>query len=330
MELRQLRYLVALDDERHFTRAAARLHIAQPALSQQVKRLEDEVGVALVDRTTRHVALTPAGELLVAGARRALAELDAATDELADLAGLRSGRVVIGAMRSTGQFDLSALLAAFHARHPGIELIVREEPSEVMLQRLHADALDVAFLAVNTLDVGRDIQLHPLWTEPLVALLAPGHPLAGRRRIDMAELRNERFVVWGEGGSMRRIVVQGAREAGFEPTLAFESTESLRIRAMVSRGLGVALAPASETEQEGLPVAVVQVRRPSLARDVTLAWRAQRRHSPAARAFLELAVTADASGRPPAATVRSVRRPRVAPGRSADELTGEPVSGRPS
>src|SRR5215217_7385018 len=176
MELRQLRYLVALADEQHFTRAAARLHIAQPALSQQVKRLEDEVGVALVDRTSRHVALTPAAEL-------------------SDLAGVRTGRVVIGAMRSTGRFDLSVLLAAFHGRHPGIELIVREEPSEVMLQRLHADALDVAFLSVNRLDAGPDIELHPLLDEPLVALLAPGHRLAGRRGLDMEELRDERFVV---------------------------------------------------------------------------------------------------------------------------------------
>jgi LysR family transcriptional regulator, transcription activator of glutamate synthase operon len=293
MELRQLRYLVALADERHFTRAAAQLHIAQPALSQQVKRLEDEVGVALVDRTTRHVALTPAGELLVASARRALAELDDAAAELSELAGVRTGRVVIGAMRSTGPYDLSGLLAAFHARHPGIELLVREEPSEVMLQRLHADALDIAFLSVNRLDAGPDIKLHPLLDEPLVALLAPDHRLAARKAIDMAELREERFVVFGEGGSLRRIVVQGAREAGFEPALAFESTESARIRAMASRGLGVALAPASEAEHEGPPVAVVPVRRPRLTRDVTLAWRAQRRHSPAARAFLELATTAD-------------------------------------
>jgi DNA-binding transcriptional LysR family regulator len=299
MELRQLRSLVTLADERHFTRAAARLHIAQPALSQQIRRLEDELGIALVDRTTRHVALTPAGDQLVARARRALAEIDAATEELSELAGIRSGRVVIGAMRSTGPFDLSALLAAFHARHPGVELVVREEPSEVMLQRLHADALDVAFLAVNRLDAGPDIRLHPLLSEPLVALLAPGHPLAGRRRLDMAELRGERFVVFGEGGSLRRIVLQGAREAGFEPQLAFESTEQQRIRAMVSRGLGVALLPVSEAEHAGPPVAVVAVRRPALARDVTLAWRAQRRHSPAARAFLELAVTADATGSPP-------------------------------
>ena len=298
MELRQLRYLVALDDERHFTRAAARLHIAQPALSQQIKRLEDEVGLALVDRTTRHVALTPAGELLTARARRALAEIDAAGEELSELSGLRTGRVVIGAMRSTGRFDLSSLFAAFHARHPHIDLVVREEPSEVMLERLHGDALDVAFLSVNRLDAGPDIQVHPLLDEPLVALLAPAHPLAGRKAIDMSELRDERFVVFGEGSSLRRIVLQGAREAGFEPALAFESTESARMRAMASRGLGVALMPESETDHEGPPVVAVAVRRPRLTRDVTLAWRAQRRHSPAARAFLRLAVTADARGMP--------------------------------
>jgi DNA-binding transcriptional LysR family regulator len=212
---------------------------------------------------------------------------------------------VIGAMRGTGPFDLSVLLAAFHVLHPGIELVVREEPSEVMLQRLHADALDLAFLAVNRLDAGPDIRLHPLVSEPLVALLAPGHPLAGRRRIDMAELRDERFVVFGEGGSLRRIVVQGAREAGFEPLLAFESSELPRIRAMAARGLGVALLPASEADHEGPPVAVVPVRKPTLARDVTLAWRANRRHSPAARAFLELAVTADASGAPPVEPART-------------------------
>ena len=298
MELRQLRYLLALADERHFTRAAARLHIAQPALSQQIKRLEDEVGLALVDRTTRHVSLTPAGEVLAGRARRAVAEVDAAAEELSELSGLRTGRVVIGAMRSTGRFDLSALFGAFLEAHPHIDLVVREEPSEVMLQRLHADALDVAFLSVNRLDAGPDIQLHPLLDEPLVLLLAPGHPLAGRRAVDMAELRDERFIVFGEGGSLRRIVLMGAREAGFEPALAIESTESARMRALVARGLGVALLPESETDHEGPPVAAVPVRRPRLARDVTLAWRANRRHSPAARAFLALAQTADARGVP--------------------------------
>src|SRR5579875_1821785 len=120
MDLRQLRYLVALADERHFTRAAAREHVAQPALSQQIRRLEDEVGLALVERTTRRVAITAAGELLVARARRVLAELEAADAELDALRGVQSGRVLIGTMHTMGPVDVALVLAEFHTRHPGI------------------------------------------------------------------------------------------------------------------------------------------------------------------------------------------------------------------
>src|SRR4051812_13504293 len=127
MDLRRLRYFAALAEHGHFTRAAESLHVAQPALSQQIRRLEEELGLPLVHRTTRRVALTEAGELLAARARRILAEVDAASAEMADLAGVRAGRVVVGAMQSLGAFDLSALLAAFHERHPGVELTVREE-----------------------------------------------------------------------------------------------------------------------------------------------------------------------------------------------------------
>src|SRR5690242_16185022 len=119
MDLRQLQYLVAIADELHFTRAAERVHVAQPALSQQIRRLEQEVGLALVERTTRRVALTEAGEQLVARAQRILGEVDAARADLAALAGVRAGRLVIGAMQSLGPVDLSALLSAFHAAHPG-------------------------------------------------------------------------------------------------------------------------------------------------------------------------------------------------------------------
>src|SRR5437588_3777315 len=111
MELRQLRYLVALADERQFTRAAAREHVAQPALSQQIRRLEDELGVPLVERTTRHVAVTDAGELLVARARRILAELEAANDELLAIKGLERGRVRVGTIHTMGPVDVSRALA---------------------------------------------------------------------------------------------------------------------------------------------------------------------------------------------------------------------------
>src|SRR5215203_5416066 len=126
MNLRQLRYLVAIADERHFTRAAAREHVAQPALSQQIRALEAELGTALVERTTRRVAMTQAGEVLVARARRALAELDAAHAELQALAGVQAGRLSVGALHTMGPVDLSLLLARFHERYRAIELIVRE------------------------------------------------------------------------------------------------------------------------------------------------------------------------------------------------------------
>src|SRR5665213_685454 len=139
MELRQLRYLVALAEELNFTRAAANQHIAQPALSQQIRRLEDEVGLALVERTTRHVSLTEAGQLLVGRARRVLAELDSAETELQGLRGMDIGHVTIGAMHTMGPVDLSLALALFRDRHPNVGLSVREYSSEEMAEMLRVD-----------------------------------------------------------------------------------------------------------------------------------------------------------------------------------------------
>jgi len=149
MELSQLRYLVALAEERSFTRAAAREHIAQPALSQQIRRLEQEVGLPLAERTTRTVAITPAGELLVARARRMLAELEAARAELEGLRGVSTGHLTIGAMPTMGPVDVSLPLAIFHQRHPGVELTVREALSAELAEMLRADLLDLAFLSVT-------------------------------------------------------------------------------------------------------------------------------------------------------------------------------------
>jgi DNA-binding transcriptional LysR family regulator len=300
MDLRQLRYLVALADEGHFTRAAARMHIAQPALSQQIRRLEDEVGLALVDRSTRRVALTEAGTLLVDRARRVLAEVDAARAELADLAGVRAGHLVIGAMQSLGPFDLSILLAAFYERYPAVELTVQEEVSDALLDMLRADAVDLAFLSL-TERVDRDgLETKRLLTEPLVVMLAPGHRLAGRKALRMAELADERFIAFREGAGLRRILITAAHEAGFEAQIAFETNEVERARAMVSRGLGVTIVPESDAHRHGPEVAAVPLHRPALTRDVTLAWRSSRRHTPAARAFFALASRADRTGTPAA------------------------------
>jgi DNA-binding transcriptional LysR family regulator len=290
MDVRQLRYLVALSEERHFTRAAAREHVAQPALSQQIRRLEDEVGLALVHRTTRQVAFTEAGNLLVERARRVLAELDAARAELEELSGLRAGRVTIGAMQTVGAFDLSLLLATFHERHPGVELAIREEASDTLAAMLRADQLDLAILSVTDRIERRGLGLEELASEELVAVLPRTHRLAHRRRLRFAELRDEDFIGFREGWALRHLLEQAAAEAGFAPHLAFESNEMPRILNLVARGLGVAVLPLSGVEgDKGADVAWVRLVGPTPRRDVTLAWRADRRHAPAAAAFLALA-----------------------------------------
>jgi LysR family transcriptional regulator, transcription activator of glutamate synthase operon len=298
MELRQLRYLVALADELNFTRAAEREHVAQPALSQQVRRLEEEVGLALVERTTRHVALTDAGELLVARARRVLAELAAAGTELQGLRGVDIGHVTIGAMHTMGPVDLSLALAEFHDRHPNVGLTVREQSSEEMAEMLRVDELDLAFLSVTERVEAHGLGLYQLVSEELVVLLPPDHPLADRRQVRMAELADEQFISFRAGARLRELLFAAGREAHFEPRVTLESNESQRIRRLVARGLGVAILPRSDAEGPGADVAVAPLVQPSLRRDITLAWREGRRHAPAAKAFLELARDTFGSGEP--------------------------------
>ena len=288
MELRQLRYLVALADECHFTRAAAREHIAQPALSQQIRRLETEVGLALVERTTRKVALTGAGELLVARARHILSELEAATAELQTLAGVQGGRLSVGALHTMGPVDLSLLLASFHRNHPAVELTVREQSSEELAEMLRDDVIDLAFLSVTQRIQRRGLELHPLVSEELVIAVPTQHALAGRDVVRMADLAGEAFIAFRTGSRLRELLDSGSAGAGFEPHIALESNESRRIRSLVSGGLGVAILPRSDAEAPGSPVAIARLVEPAMRRDVSLASRAGRRHSPAATAFLAL------------------------------------------
>ena len=288
MELRQLRYLVALADERHFTRAAAREHIAQPALSQQIARLEAEVGLALVERTTRRVSLTGAGELLVARARHILSELDAAQAELQTLAGVQGGRLSVGALHTMGPVDLSLLLASFHRNHPAVELTVREQSSEELAEMLRDDVIDLAFLSVTERIQRRGLELHRLVSEELVAAVPTEHPLAGRDVVRFMELADEPFIAFRPGSRLRELLDSAAANAGFEPRIALESNESRRIRSLVSGGLGVAILPRSDAGTPGAAVSIARLVEPQMRRDVSLASRAGRRHSPAATAFLAL------------------------------------------
>ena len=289
MDLRQLRYLVALAEERHFTRAAAREHIAQPALSQQIRRLEEEVGLALVERTTRHVTITEAGELLVARARRILSEVDAARTELQGLRGIQTGHVTVGAMHTMGPVDVSLALAIFHGRHPGVELTVREMSSEELAEMLRVDELDLAFLSVTERIESHGLGLHQLVSEELVVILPCDHRLGGRETLRMAELADEQFISYRDGSRLRELLISAGQQAGFEPQVKLESNESQRIRRLVARGMGVAILPRSDADRPEGEFVVARLTDPALTRDITLAWREGRRHTPAAAEFIELA-----------------------------------------
>ena len=145
MELRQLRYVEAVARHRHFTRAAEELHVAQSALSHQVRRLEAELGIELFERTSRSVATTEAGEAVAARARRVLAEVDGVRDEVDELQGLVRGRISIGALLPAGELDVPRLLAGFAAAHPGIEVGLREGTAADMARYLEEDEVDAAF-----------------------------------------------------------------------------------------------------------------------------------------------------------------------------------------
>jgi LysR family transcriptional activator of glutamate synthase operon len=288
MEIRQLRYLVALAEERHFTRAAAREHIAQPALSQQLRRLEQEVGLALVERTTRRVAMTDAGEVLLVRARRILAEVEAAQDELQALSGIQTGHILLGAIHTMGPIDLSVPIGIFNHAHPGVEITVRDQSSEELAEMLRVDELDLAFLSVTERIESHGLGLLQLVSEELVTIVPTGHRLGARRRVRMAELAGERFVSYREGARLRELLVAAGHQAGFEPEVVLESNESHLIRRLVARGLGVAILPRSAAEGPGAEVAIATLIEPALTRDITLAWREGRRHPPAASAFLGL------------------------------------------
>jgi len=287
MELRQLTYFAAVARHRHFTRAAAELRVAQPALSQQIKRLEAEVGLSLLDRTSRRVNLTEAGELLLERAGRVLAEVEAAQEELAGLRGLESGRVTIGAMQSLGPVDLAALLGDFHARHPGIEVVLRESTTEWMTRAVVADELDLAFITLRG-DLDERLAGARVFREELVAIAAPGPRWKNRRRVALADLADEPFVFFAAGTGLRAAVEDAAEAAGVTLRAAFETNELSRVRALAARGLGVAVVPASTAYAPGPDVAILSLR-PQLAREVGLVWRRERRLAPAPAAFLAFA-----------------------------------------
>jgi len=293
MELRQLRYLVALDEERSFTRAASKVLVAQPALSQQIAKLEAELGVPLVDRTTRRVAMTEAGERLVEHARRVLKEVDVAEEEIADLAGVRGGRLTIGASQTVGGFDLLGLLATFHGRYPDVDLALREDLSISLARQLRNDELDLAFITIPAGPATEGLDRRLVSREDMVAVLPIGHELGARRNLRVTDLEDQTVVTFRHGATIRRRLDDAAERAGVDLRVAFETNEVTRMRALAAAGLAIAILPRTDAEQPGPPVSAVRLDEPGFRHSVYMCARAGRHHSPAARALIDLTPAAE-------------------------------------
>ncbi|MEV6072364.1 LysR substrate-binding domain-containing protein [Nocardia sp. NPDC052001] len=245
MQLQQLSYFLAVAQTRHFTRAAEVLGVAQPSLSKQIRVLELELGAPLFSRARGNITLTPAGEALLPLANRILADVDTARLEVQELAGLRRGRVRLGATPSLCSGLLADILRRFHDAYPGIRLIVEESGSRDLVRDLTKGDLD---LALVILPLAEDT---PLVTSPIlrdnlvVASQAGDDSLPARSRMRITDLKDRPLVMFRQGYDLREATIAACRQAGFEPRFAVEGGEMDAVLRFVEVGLGVAVVPST-------------------------------------------------------------------------------------
>jgi LysR family transcriptional regulator, hydrogen peroxide-inducible genes activator len=281
MELYQLRYFVEAARQRNFTRAATRLHLAQAALSEQIRKLEQELGAVLFQRGRRESTLTAAGELLRIHAEALLERADVARNAVQALMGLRGGRLVIGAIPSVSAGLLPKPMVAFRRRHPKVELVIVEGTSEEVGEGVESGRIEIGIIQHPSARSTLDERL--LLVEPFALLVPPGHPMAARRSVDLEAVADEPFVFFK--GRARDSALAACRAAGFEPRMACESGELETVRALVAAGLGLALLPQLAARRATPACALVKLRTPKVERRLVIVARKGHALSPAAIEF---------------------------------------------
>ncbi|CAA9463972.1 MAG: Transcriptional regulator, LysR family [uncultured Rubrobacteraceae bacterium] len=295
MELRHLRYFVAVAEDLHFRGAAERLRIAQPALSQQIRKLEDDLGVKLFDRSGRRVRLTPAGSAFLEGARATLGQAEGARRAAVRADRGEVGRLSLGFTGSAAHEVLPRLVRAFREDRPDVELELRSLYTPQQVRALEEGRIDAGLL--RSPPVHDLLEVLPVSREALLAVLPEDHPLASEERVPLAALADEGFVLPPRrlSPAIHDRVIGLCRQAGFSPRVVQESAESesdsaalQSIAGMVASGLGVSLT-VNIPESLNNPGAVCRpVYGPEAGWDLVLAWRRDE-GSPVVRAFVEVA-----------------------------------------
>ncbi|MFX3633430.1 MAG: LysR family transcriptional regulator [Candidatus Pristimantibacillus sp.] len=286
MELRQLQYVIQIAIEKNFSRAAEKLHIAQPSLSQQLSKLEQELGVLLFRRTTNSVELTQAGQVFVDKSQTILDGIEQLKQEMDDMAQMRRGRLVVGTMPITGAHILPLVLPVFGAQYPQIEVILVEETSSRLEQLTANGGTDISLLSLPLEDT--TLAWETLMEEEICLAVPPHHQLADRTNsIDIDELKNQPFIGLKKGQGFRQITVELCQKSGFTPNIVFESNNMETIQSLVAGGMGIAFVPKMLIRQKGsefAPVYLPLTANPS--RTLVIASRKGRYLSKAAEAFI--------------------------------------------
>jgi DNA-binding transcriptional LysR family regulator len=288
MELRQLAYFVAVAEARNFTRAAERIPIAQPAISQQIRRLEAELGERLFLRDRRGIRLTPAGQALLPHARATLGAAAGGREAVAALSGLLTGRLAVGLVHPLPDRRFPRLLGTFHRTHPRIELTLIEDQTDALLAALAAGQLHAALIGQGHYErPPPDVESLLVAQEPVVVAVHPTHRLAERGSIPLGALRAEPMVTLTRASKLRSTLETACHAAGFAPRIVAETSDLGVVVELAAEQLGVAVLPASALEGAA---ELIQLRltHPKLNRRILLVWRPAA-SPPAARAFLALA-----------------------------------------
>ncbi len=284
MEMHQLRYMVALARTGNFSRAAEQCNVAQPSLSQQIQKLEDELGERLFDRRKRQVRLTPHGTAFLRRALRILEEVEAARREANDALDLKQGSVAIGVLPTIAPYLLPPVMAKFCAQFAGVDITVHEDTTAELLKLLHAYEIDFAVASEPIID--DRLVVTELFTEELLLALPPGHPLGAKRTLRAADLRAEKLIVMKAGHCLGDQVLGFCERQEVKPRLSFRSAQLETVQELVCAGLGLALVPAMarRTHRRRAPD-YRSLAAPRPERKIVLVWPRQR---PPGRAAAEL------------------------------------------
>jgi LysR family hydrogen peroxide-inducible transcriptional activator len=284
MEFHQLRYVCAIAETGSFSRAAERCHVAQPSLSQQVLKLEEDLGAKLFDRLGRSVRLTEAGRAFLPHARSILHQMEAARTGVEDKRTDVRGSVTVGVIPTIAPYLMPQSVAAFSKKYPDAKLRILEETTPVLVEGLRNLSIDVAILALPLRH--KEFQMYPLRTEPLYAALARDHPRARAKNLSLRELRGEQFVMLRDGHCFRDLSVAACTRAKVNPRIAFESGQFSSLLGMVAAGVGVSLVPEMALDKNAR-CSYVRISDAQASRTIVAAVLRSRSFNRVQQAFLE-------------------------------------------